>query len=123
MRIAISAENASGLDSPVCPHFGHSPFFVLVDIQDDGTVANVSSVPNPCLNNHTCGNVVGFIKSQNADVMISGGMGGGAIAFFNQYGIEVATGASGTVRDAVGAYFDSALSGEAQCAGGHGACH
>jgi predicted Fe-Mo cluster-binding NifX family protein len=47
--------------------------------------------------------------------MISGGRGGRAIGFFDQYGIQVATGASGKVSDVIQAYLDGKLSGAAPC--------
>ncbi|MGQ9675650.1 MAG: NifB/NifX family molybdenum-iron cluster-binding protein [Chloroflexota bacterium] len=124
MRIAVSADSANGLNSRVSLHFGRCPFFVLVDIDEDGTIRNVTSVANPCYGNHAPGQVPAFINSQGVNVMVSGGMGAGAISFFNQYGIGVATGASGTVADAIEAYFDGALSADAVCSHDHHAgCH
>lgn len=118
MRIVVTAENNLGLDSFVCEHFGRSPYFVLVDVED-GQVANASAVANPFYNDHQPGQVPAFIQSQNADVMVSGGMGAGAIAYFDQYGIQVATGATGTVRDAVERYLRGELGRGSSCAGGH----
>lgn len=124
MRIAVSADSAEGLNSRVSPHFGRCPFFVLVDIDENGTVQNVTCVANPCYGNHAPGQVPAFINSQGVDVMVSGGMGAGAISFFNQYGIGVATGADGTVADAIEAYFDGALSADAVCSHDHRSeCH
>ena len=34
MRIAVSAETNAGLDAPVNGHFGHSPYFTLVEVVD-----------------------------------------------------------------------------------------
>ena len=34
MRIAVSADTGGGLDSPVSPHFGRCPYYVLVDLDD-----------------------------------------------------------------------------------------
>ena len=57
-------------------------------------------------------------------VILSGGMGGRAIEFFSQLGVEAATGASGTVRQALGNYLGGALKEAAPCdesvAHGHG---
>jgi len=102
-KIAISAGEDHGLDSVVSPHFGRCPYFVLVDLQD-GEVTTASAVPNPYYSQHQPGQVPGFIHSQQVDVMLTGGMGGRAIAFFEQYGIQAATGASGTVRHALEQY-------------------
>ena len=114
MRIAVSADDKNGLDSVVSPHFGRCPHFVLVDL-DDHDVTEVQVVDNPYYGHHQPGQVPGFIHSQNANVMLSGGMGRRAIDFFQQYGIEAATGADGTVQTALESYLGGELSGAAPC--------
>jgi predicted Fe-Mo cluster-binding NifX family protein len=113
-RVAISAGENNGLDSAVSPHFGRCPFFVLVDFQE-GQVATTQTIPNPYYSQHQPGQVPGFIHSQRVDVMLTGGMGGRAIAFFEQYGIEAATGASGTVRHALEQYMGHQLQQAEPC--------
>ena len=96
-RIAVSAGEDNGLDSVVSPHFGRCPYFVLIDL--DGLEVNqVSAVENPFYGNHQPGQVPGFINEQGANVMLAGGMGRRAISFFQQFGIQAATGATGSVR-------------------------
>jgi predicted Fe-Mo cluster-binding NifX family protein len=114
MRIALSIENNNGLDSTVAHHFGRCPYFALVDVNGKEVEA-LNIVANPFFANHQPGQVPGFIHSHKADVMLSGGMGGRAIQFFRQYGIEAATGASGTVRSALEKYLGGDLSGAAPC--------
>lgn len=123
MKIAITAENNQGLDSIVAQHFGHAPFFILVEIEDNA-VKSVQSVATPFAQGHQPGQIPGFIQQQNASVILSGGMGGRAIEFFNQVGIQAATGASGTVRQALEHYLGGNLKPAAPCdesvAHGHG---
>ena len=114
MRIAISASDGNGLDGVVSPHFGRCPYFVLVDLEE-GEVKTAHAVPNPYYNQHQPGQVPGFIHSQQVDVMLTGGMGGRAIAFFRQYGIQAATGASGTVRHALEQYVGHQLQEAEPC--------
>jgi predicted Fe-Mo cluster-binding NifX family protein len=114
MRVAISSDSSNGLDSVVSPHFGRCPYYVLVDL-DGREVSEVSAVENPCYGQHRPGEVPGFIQSQGADVMLAGGMGRRAIGFFQQYGIQAVTGASGTVRHALEQYLGGALQGAAPC--------
>ncbi len=114
MRIAISTETNNGLDSLVAHHFGRCPFFALIDV--DGTdVKAVEVIENPFFSAHQPGQVPGFIKEQNADVMLSGGMGGRAIQFFQQFGIQTATGARGTVHQTLESFLGGELSGAAPC--------
>lgn len=123
MRIAISAEDCNGLESIVSPHFGRCPFFILVEVEEDGVLVS-REVQNPFYGQHQPGQVPAFIHSLGADVMLTGGMGGRAVQFFQQYGIEPVTGAMGTVRQALERYLGGLLQGAAPCresvAHGHG---
>jgi len=114
MRIAVSADNKHGLDSVVSPHFGRCPHYILVDVEDQ-EVQSVAAVDNPFFGQHAPGQVPGFIHSQGVNVMLTGGMGRRAIGFFEQFGIEAVTGASGSVRHALQYYLGGELTGAAPC--------
>jgi predicted Fe-Mo cluster-binding NifX family protein len=114
MRIAVSADTKNGLDSVVSPHFGRCPHFILVDL-DDRDVSGVREVDNPFYGQHQPGQVPGFISSLGANVMLTGGMGGRAIMFFQEYGIEGVTGAYGTVSQSVERYLGGQLQGAEPC--------
>jgi predicted Fe-Mo cluster-binding NifX family protein len=114
MRIAISADDRNGLDSVVSPHFGRCPYFVLVDL-DNHDVKEVREVDNPYYAQHQPGQVPAFINSLEANVMLTGGMGGRAIMLFQQFGIEGVTGAYGTVRQSLERYLGGQLSGAEPC--------
>lgn len=115
MKIAITAETDQGLASPVAQHFGHAPHFVLATVEA-GAVSTVEVIANPFAEAHEPGQIPTFIHEQGAEVMISGGMGGRAIAFFNEAGVATATGATGTVAEALQAYLSGTLPGAAPCA-------
>lgn len=114
MRIAVSVETNNELESVVAHHFGRCPFFAIVDMEGRD-VKTVQVIDNPFYNGHQPGQVPGFINEQKANVMLSGGMGGRAIEFFQQFGIEAATGADGTVRQALEKYLGGELTGAAPC--------
>jgi len=114
-KIAISSMDADGLNSRVSGHFGRCPYFIIANIEDN-TVIATEAVANPYAQHHQPGQVPQFINQQGVDVMLSGGMGRRAVDFFNQFGIEVATGAAGTVGQAVQAYLDGRLNGAKPCA-------
>lgn len=114
MRIAVSADNRQGLDSVVSPHFGRCPQYILVDVEGC-EVTDVQEVESPFYGHHQPGQVPGFIHSLGAHVMLAGGMGGRAIMFFEQYGIEGVTGAYGTVRQSLERYLGGELRGAAPC--------
>ena len=126
MRIAVSADTNEGLKSQVAHHFGRCPFFALVEVENE-QIQSVNVIDNPFFAGHQPGQVPGFINKQKADVMLSGGMGGRAIQFFNQFGIEAATGAEGSFENAVNCYLEGNLRGASSCAEseahGHGHHH
>ena len=124
--IVVAAEDACGFDGEVSAHFGRCPFFLLAEA--NGTTATVSEVvPNPYHGAHQPGAVPRFIRGLGADVIIAGGMGPRAIEMFHGFGIDVATGATGTVTTVLGTYLRGEHRGVVPCAhdhpdscGGHG---
>ena len=115
MKIAVTAESNNGLESTVAQHFGHAPYFMLVDVEN-GEVIAMQGIANPFTEGHQPGQIPDFIKEQNADVILSGGMGGRAIQFFELAGIKATTGASGTVRQSLENFFGGKLTDAAPCA-------
>jgi predicted Fe-Mo cluster-binding NifX family protein len=114
MRIAISTEEKNGLDSSISYHFGRCPHYVLIDLEGV-SIAEVKAIDNPYYQKHKPGMIPEFIKEQGVEVMISGGMGQRAIDFFDQFGIQVATGAVGNVRITLGLYLDGKLESATPC--------
>jgi predicted Fe-Mo cluster-binding NifX family protein len=116
--IAIASEDDRGLDGEVSGHFGRCPYYVLVEANGD-TVARSSVVANPYLDLHRPGVMPRFIRDMGADVIIAGGMGPQAIEMFHGFGIDVATGATGTVEEILGAYLRGEHRGVVPCAHDH----
>ena len=108
MRIAVAAEGKN-----VTEHFGHCVNFMLYDA-DDNKITNEESVDNP---GHKPGFLPNFLADRGVKVIISGGMGQGAVDIFNERGVEVVTGASGDARAAAERY----LKGELKTTGS--VCH
>jgi predicted Fe-Mo cluster-binding NifX family protein len=116
--IAIAAEDARGFEGQVSAHFGRCPFYVLAEV--DGTVATVSRVvSNPYSGAHQPGVMPRFIHDLGANVIIAGGMGRRAIDMFHGLGVDVATGAIGTVDEVLGAYLRGEHRGVVPCAHDH----
>ena len=114
MKIAISVETNDGLESIIAHHFGRCPHFAVVNV-DENEIQSVEVIDNPFYTGHQPGQVPKFIREQNADVMLSEGMGRRAIDIFQQFGIQTATGASGNVRSAIESYLNGELHGAAPC--------
>ncbi len=97
MKIAIPVLENLGENSPISEHFGHAPFFAFVDRLEDGSFT-VNIVANP-LEDHGPGDIPNYLAQQNVDLLVARGIGGRAIGFFDQLGIHVVRGASGTVKE------------------------
>jgi len=113
-RIAFACENDAGLESELSAHFGRCPYYTIVAVEDSEIVQS-EVLENPYFHSHQPGVIPSFIQSQNVNVMIAGGMGPRAIDLFNQFGIEVATGVQGQVKNVVAAYLDGRISGVFPC--------
>lgn len=100
MKIAVASEGKM-----VTEHFGHCEGFIIFDA-DNGAIVQEEMVPNP---GHRPGFLPNFLADRGVEVIISGGMGGGAIDIFNERDIEVIVGASGLAKDAVERYLKGEL--------------
>lgn len=101
MRIAVTYENGE-----VFQHFGHTAQFKLYDVEDGKVVA--SQVADTNGSGH--GALAGFLQALKADVLICGGIGGGAKAALDEAGIKLYGGVSGNADQAVDALLAGALS-------------
>jgi predicted Fe-Mo cluster-binding NifX family protein len=100
MKIAVASEN-----EVVTEHFGHCVNFNIFEA-DNGQILKSESIPNP---GHKPGFLPNYLNDLGVNVIISGGMGGGAIEIFNEKGIEVIVGASGEAKKAAEAYLQGML--------------
>jgi predicted Fe-Mo cluster-binding NifX family protein len=116
IKIAVASENEM-----VTEHFGHCKNFNIFDTEAGGVISE-ASIPNP---GHKPGFLPNFLNDMGVCVVISGGMGGGAVDIFNEKGIEVIVGAQGDAKAAVLAYLNGALPSTGSVCHGHqheGAC-
>lgn len=100
IKIAVASEKEK-----VTEHFGHCQNFNLFETENDRIVKS-ESIPNP---GHKPGFLPNYLNDIGVNVIISGGMGGGAIEIFNEKGIEVIVGAAGDAKIAAEAYLEGAL--------------
>ena len=84
MKIAIPA-----VDGKLCMHFGHCREFALVEVEGDSVVKTEMLTPPP----HEPGVLPKWLNELGADLIIAGGMGQGALNYFQQFGIRVIVGA------------------------------
>lgn len=100
IKIAVASENEM-----VTGHFGHCTNFNIFEVEN-GEILKSVSIPNP---GHKPGFLPNYLNDMGVYVIISGGMGGGAIEIFNEKNIEVIVGAAGNAMVAAHAYLQGEL--------------
>ncbi len=125
MRIAVTYDNGE-----IFQHFGKTEFFKVYEVEDNKVVSSEVIGSNGA--GH--GALAGLLAEQGIDVLICGGIGGGAQTALAEAGVELCAGAQGNVDEAVEAYLKGELiSTGANCdhhhheeghsCGGHGEEH
>ena len=100
MRIAVTYK-----DGQIFQHFGHTEQFKVYDVEDGKVIA--SEVVDTMGSGH--GALAGVLGALHADVLICGGIGGGAQAALASAGIQLFGGVSGEADAIVEAYLAGAL--------------
>ena len=100
MKIAVTYENGM-----VFQHFGHTQQFKIYEIAD----GNVVSFNILDTNGSGHGALAGLLKENGIDVLICGGIGGGAQNALNEAGIKFFGGVQGSADGAVVAYMTGKL--------------
>lgn len=101
MKIAVTYENGQ-----VYQHFGHTEQFKIYDTKD-GKILNSEIIDT---NGTGHGALAGFLKDMGVDVLICGGIGGGARNALGEAGIRLYPGASGDTDLQVEAFLKGSLS-------------
>ena len=100
MKIAAAA-----MGTNVAGHFGHCENFIIFETEN-GKIISENSIPNP---GHKPGFLPNFLADKGVKVILSGGMGGGAVDIFNERDVEVVVGVTGDAHAAVESYLRGEL--------------
>ena len=114
MKICIPTIGENGLDNHVGEHFGRVPTYTIVDLDTN----EVKVIQNTSEHTGGQGYPPEIMAGEGVDVMVCRGLGRRAITMFEELGIDVYIGASGTVKDAI----DSFKQGKLQKASMDDAC-
>ena len=100
MKIAVTYDNGT-----IFQHFGKTEFFKVYETENNQVVSSevISS------NGTGHGALAGLLADQSVDVLICGGIGGGAQAALAEAGVELCSGAQGDADQAVEAYLKGEL--------------
>lgn len=97
MKVCVPSEGAGGLDDRVGEHFGRVPTFTIFDTETGTTEV----LPNTSEHMGGSGLPGEILVRSGVHIVLCAGLGGRALALLEGNGIEVCTGASGTVREAI----------------------
>ena len=115
MKIAVAYDNGS-----IFQHFGRTEEFRIYDVEDNRIIS--SEVLSSNGSGHSA--LAGILAANAVDVLICGGIGGGAQSALADAGIEVIAGAEGDADSAVEAYLRGELvSAGVTCDHHHGEEH
>ncbi|MEE0714723.1 MAG: FKBP-type peptidyl-prolyl cis-trans isomerase [Blautia sp.] len=100
MKIAVTYDNGN-----IFQHFGKTEFFKLYEVENNQVVSSevISS------NGAGHGALAELLGNQSVDLLICGGIGGGAQTAMADAGVEVCSGVQGDVDQAVEAYLKGEL--------------
>ena len=100
MKIAVTYENGE-----IFGHFGHTKQFKVYETEN-GKILSSKVVDT---NGSGHGALAGMLSALNVDVLICGGIGGGAQMALAQAGIKIFGGVQGNADKAVNAFLGNAL--------------
>lgn len=100
MKIAVTYDNGN-----IFQHFGRTEFFKVYEVED-GKVVSSEVIGS---NGVGHGALAGLLAEQSIDVLICGGIGGGAQTALEEAGVEMCAGAEGDADQAVEAYLKGEL--------------
>jgi predicted Fe-Mo cluster-binding NifX family protein len=87
LRIALPTDGGR-----LCPHFGRSPAFTIVDADPDAKSITSSTLVEREAGGE-CSDAITMLKRENVEALIASGIGAGAVANLMQQGIKVIAGA------------------------------
>jgi predicted Fe-Mo cluster-binding NifX family protein len=100
MLICIPTMDRKGLEGWVSPHFGRAETFTFVDTDSNA----VRVIDNTGQHQGGALTPAQLISQEGSHLVLCSGLGPRAVKVFEQAGIEVFIGASGTVEEALEAY-------------------
>ena len=105
MKICMPTMGKNGLDDLIGEHFGRVPTYTVVDLDTN----EVKVIPNISEHMGGQGYPPEIMVKEGVDAMVCQGLGRRAIGMFEQMGIDVYIGASGTVKDTIEAFKQGSL--------------
>ncbi len=114
MIIAVTSQN-----DEIFQHFGKTPQFNLFEIEDS-SIKNSREI-DTSESGHSA--LIDILVANSVNILICGGIGGGAVEGLKSAGIEVVSGVTGSVKEAVTQYLSGKNIGSSNATCDHHADH
>jgi len=108
-RIVIPTASQDGLNANLAEHFGRAPYFAVIELTDNGEVANVKTVANLPHGTGRMGQPHDVVLGLKPNAIIAYGMGRRGIGSFQSVGIAVLRANATTVSEVITAYKENKL--------------
>ena len=108
-RVIVPAEDQKGLNARLAEHFGRAPYFAVVELNENGEVANVNTVPNVGEHAGGMGQAHDHILELKPTAIIVYGMGPRGLITFQNAGVAILKANANTVGEVVNAYKEDKL--------------
>ena len=96
MKVGFAVPSDDGMESTVYGHFGSAPAFIIVDTE----LKQVLGLDNRNMHHeHGACNPIMALNGNRIDVMVVGGIGGGALMKLNAMGVRVYGAGALTVKE------------------------
>ena len=89
MKIAIPCDSALGLNSMRSGHFGHAPYFTIIEYDKDMNIVGTEPVKNLDHDEFGCAGIIRFVMALEVDGILTAGMGMPPFMQFTEAGIDV----------------------------------
>ena len=109
VRIVVPVSDEKGIDAQLSQHFGRAPFYVIIDLDDEGHVIGQGTIANTSEHFGGAGLPPDRILQLKPKALITYGLGSKAIKMFQDAGVAVLRTEANTVREVVNAYNNDEL--------------
>jgi predicted Fe-Mo cluster-binding NifX family protein len=109
MRIVIPVIDEAGLDAQLSEHFGRTPYFAVVEVDEKKQVVNQKTVANVGEHLGGSGSRADFILQLRPNVIITYGMGPRGLNIYQDARVAVLRANANTVRQVIAAYSKNEL--------------
>jgi predicted Fe-Mo cluster-binding NifX family protein len=109
VRIVVPVSDDRGVDAQLSQHFGRAPFYVVVDLDEEGHVISQKTIANTSEHFGGVGLPPDRILQLKPNALITYGLGSKALKIFQDADVAVLRTEANTVKEVVKAYNNDEL--------------